>query len=140
MSNIIKKAKIIKIAPRSLTVEIEGQEACGNCALKGRCSSGECKNPVCTFPLQETSSYQIGNTVELIISETNGFLAVFWGYLLPLLLIVTVLSAALYLKQGEIRSGIYSIIVLIPYYFGLSLFQKSFQKKLSVSINKRSEN
>ena len=139
MSHITKNAKIIKVEPCGLTVEIEGQEACGGCALKGRCGSEGCKKSVYSFQLKDTTSYHIGDTVELVISETNGFLAVFWGYILPLMLIVTVLSAALYLDQSEIRSGIYGIIVLIPYYFGLSLFQKFFQKKLPVSINKHSE-
>lgn len=139
MSHITKNAKIIKVELCGLTVEIQGQGACNGCALKGRCGSGECKNQICSFPVKDTTSYHIGDTVELVISETDGFLAVFWGYILPLILIVTVLSMALYLNQSEIRSGIYGIIVLIPYYFGLSLFQKFFQKKLPVSINKRSE-
>lgn len=139
MTDITQKAKIIKVEPHTLILEIERPSACGSCALRGRCGSGECRNTVCSFSVRETSSFKEGETIDLFISETNGFRAVFWSCLLPLLLTVATLAALLHFGYGEIKSGICSIIVLIPYYFGLSLFHKFFQKNLPVRINRHPE-
>ena len=78
--------------------------------------------------------YRPGDRITVSLRQDSGFLALFLGYIAPLILVLTVLFSCLYGGLGEISSGIYSIIVLIPYYFGLSLARKHLQKKFYFSI------
>ena len=52
---------------------------------------------------------------------TKGLKAVFLGYALPLILLLTVVLTLNTCGYSEVNSGICGIIVLIPYYFGVFL-------------------
>lgn len=134
MELIRHQAVIIKIEKQKITAKIQVRSACGSCAAKGTCGLGDCADKIVEIHNDKAASYHPGDLITVSLRQDSGFLALFLGYIAPLILVLGVLFSCLYGGLGEISSGIYSIIVLIPYYFGLSLAQKHLQKKFYFSI------
>lgn len=134
MEQIEHPAEIIKIEKGRIFAKVEVKSACGHCAMKGTCGIGDCTDKTIEIAVDNADNYHIGDKITVILDQNYGFYALFLGYILPLLLVLAVLFASLAMDLSEIESGIYSIIILIPYYFGLSLSRKYLRKKFLFKI------
>lgn len=134
MELIKHPARIIKIEKDKISAEVEVKSACGSCAARGACGIGDCANKIVEIITPDTTNYHLGQKITVSLEQDYGFYALFLGYILPLILVLIVLFSSLSLGISEIASGIYSIIVLIPYYFGLFLSKKYFQNKFHFKI------
>ena len=134
MQEIRHKAKIVQVNAHSVEAEIEVKSACVQCALQKACQVHEVSQRKIIIPLEQGKTYHIGEQVEIAISLDEGMLAAFYAYILPLILVLLTLFICLVCGVSEIISGICSIIVLIPYYFGVFLKQKIFMRKLNFKI------
>ncbi len=134
MELIRHQAVITKVEKLKITARVQVRSACGSCAARGACGLGDCADKIIEISHDNAGSYRPGDRITVSLRQDSGFLALFLGYIAPLILVLTVLFSCLYGGLGEISSGIYSIIVLIPYYFGLSLARKHLQKKFYFSI------
>lgn len=70
----------------------------------------------------------------VVIAENRGWIAVFFAYILPLLLVLSTLVITLIFTASETSAAIYSLAVLIPYYLVLMLFRRSFARRFSFKI------
>ena len=118
----------------AVEVEIEQKSACAQCALQQACQMHETSKRKIVVPLALKQNFQLGEEVEVAISLEDGVKATFFAYLLPLFLVLGTLLLCLACGMSEIISGICSIIVLIPYYFGVFLKKNFFARKLSFKI------
>lgn len=134
MEQIKHPAIITKITPNSVFADVIVKSACGSCAMKGACGIGDCANKTVEIHTDKAENFHLGEEITIALAENYGFFALFYGYILPLILVLIVLFGSLSLGFSEISSGIYSIIILIPYYFGLSLGKKYFSKKFQFTI------
>lgn len=134
MEQIEHPAEIIKIDNKHIWAKVEVKSACGNCAVKGACGIGDCTDKIIEINVDNPQDYSIGSKIIVTLDQNYGFYALFLGYILPLILVLAVLFVSLFLGSDEIESGIYSIIILIPYYFGLSLSRKYLRKKFLFKI------
>lgn len=134
MEQIEHPATIIKIAKNHVEAQVEVKSACGSCAMQGSCGIGNCANKTIEIAVDNPQVYHVGEKITVTLAENFGFFALFYGYILPLIFVLFVLFGSLAFGSSEIRSGIYAIIVLIPYYFGLSLAKKYFQRKFQFKI------
>ena len=121
MNNVKRKARIKDIIENKAIVEIQSFSACGNCILSSNCNNGKCKGYTIEVPLKTTEEYTKGEEVYIEISAKEAFAAVFMSYVLPLILVILTLSISMIITNNEIKSGIYSIFILIPYYLLLLL-------------------
>lgn len=135
MDALIKhSAQIIAIKKDKIEAQIERQTACASCFAHQSCEISKSQSKIIEIETPQASKYHIGDKIEVGLQEKKGVYALFFGYLVPLLLVLITLFLCLNAQISEITSGIYSIIVLIPYYFGLSLAHKFFQRKFYFSI------
>lgn len=134
MEEIGHTAEIIGIRKNELIVRIRRQSACGSCCAKTVCGMGDAQEKIFAIPDENAEKFKIGEKVRLAISAQNGFLAVWYGYILPLILMISVLFGVNLFTDNEIISGISAIIILIPYYFILFLGRKLFNKKFTFTI------
>ena len=81
-------------------------------------------------------SYTIGDEVYVGIAANIGIKAVALAYILPLMLVLFVFFISNFCGVSEQKSGIFSIIFLIPYYLWLFLTQRS-KKKFHFTISKK---
>ena len=72
--------------------------------------------------------YEVGQLVTIIFKESKGFTALFWGYIMPFILVLGTLIAMLEITGDELTSGLVSLGVLIPYYITLYFFRNSLKK------------
>lgn len=136
MQNIEHEAIIAEIKPDMVIVSVRPQQACSECPASGFCSNRDNRERLLQITTPDTASYQVGEKVRLTMSVEHGFIALFYGYMLPLLLLLTTLFAVFWLTDSETRAGIYSIIILIPYYFVLFWLQKYLKKHFRFKISR----
>lgn len=134
MREISHKAKIIQVNANSVEAEIEVKSACVQCALQKACQMHEVSQRKIIIPFEQGKIYHEGEEVEVAISLDEGMLAAFYAYVFPLILVLLTLFICLIVGTSEIISGICSIIVLIPYYFGVFLKKNFFARKLNFKI------
>ncbi len=134
MQEIRHKARIVQVHKDSIDLEIEVQSACAQCALQKACQMHEVSQRKITIPIQSAKEYKQGDDVYVAIALEDGFRAMFYAYILPLILVLLTLCLCLIGEMSEFISGICSIIVLIPYYFGVFLKKNFFAKKLHFRI------
>ena len=130
MTEITHQAVISDIKKNTLILELVRTEACNSCALKGICEE---KRQISAQKTHDTK-YNIGEKVNVYISEKQAFIAIFFGYILPLLLVLTTLSLCLFFSNDETTAALASLSVLPVYYIVLRFFEKNFKKTICVKI------
>ena len=119
-----------------VSVKISRNPACHDCDARHGCGLMSCQDKVIEVPSPHAADFHPGETVRLGMNAGQGWLAVFYAYILPLALMLATLVVALCAGFSEISAGISAIIILIPYYFGLFLTQKRIKKQFSFHISK----
>ena len=137
MSEILHSAKVVSVSPQLIELEIETRSACASCHLQQACLIGDSKTKKIQIKNQTSIPLAPGDWVLLSMSMREGEIALFITYALPLFLVLGTLFMCLKLGMTEIMSGICSIIVLIPYYFGVFLKHKSLDRCFNLKIVKK---
>jgi sigma-E factor negative regulatory protein RseC len=132
-SNIIGHDGIVqKSDNNSVTVKILSKSACSGCHAEGVCSlSGREEKIVVVSGVYNVSP---GDNVTVLMEQSTGYAAVILGYVIPVILVISVLIILASLSDSELTAGIGSIAMLIPYYFILWLFRKRISKKFTFTI------
>ncbi len=130
--NIVKhKGVVQQVGDSRLTVRILQTSGCSSCSIKAHCTSAESKEHLIEVEDMNASRYHAGEEVWITGSTAMGRQAVWYGYVLPLFIIVGLLFVlSFWLKdQGELTIGLCTLICFIPYYFLLYYFGKDKMKK-----------
>lgn len=134
MSIVEHSATIVGINDENITVDVNSRSACMSCHLKDNCGIFDCKSTIIEVTSPTPELYTLGQTIMVTIDEYHGWTAVFFGYILPLLLVLITLLSTIYFTQDETAAGIYSLTILIPYYLVLLLFKKNFSRRFNFKI------
>ncbi len=132
---IIHEGIIEKVGDHRVVVKFISEAACSDCHAKGFCSvpaSGDKHLEVIT----PEKSFTTGERVRIILSQSHGFSAVFLAYLLPFILVISILLILYTLTHHEALSGISSLVVLFPYYLVLWRFRNTLGKRFNFRIRK----
>lgn len=136
MTEVVKLGTIKKIYSDKIEVEIEKTEACGSCALKSACGMGNVAKKRLLVAVDKSHNYKVNDTVELSLDNNKEIAVLFFAFGLPLiLLLIGVLGVYLW-SNNEIISGIFGIMLLIPYYFGLLLDKNKLASKYACKVRK----
>lgn len=137
MEQISHGGRIVRIDGSRIEVEITSRAACQSCSVRHSCSLADSLPKTIEVFAADSENYALNEEVEVGIAAQNGLKAVFYGYILPLLLVIASLIGAVSCGYSEEISGIFSIIVLIPYYFWLFLIQKKLRRQFRFTISKK---
>jgi len=115
-----------------LTVRITSASACGGCHAEGTCTMSGISEKL----IDVTGSYNVspGDKVTVLMKQSAGFTALFFGYVFPLILVLVILIILISLSLPELTAGLGAIAVLIPYYGTLWLLRNKIGKKFIFSI------
>ncbi len=133
MSEIVHKAIVIDIKDQLVVAQMSRGEACSSCALKEACGQTTSSHKV-IVKTENSKQYNIGQKIEVVISQSQALYAAFWGYVLPLVLVLFTLFIVYTTSQNEELSAMASLGVLVMYYTLLWIFKAHFQKKLQIRI------
>ncbi len=73
--------------------------------------------------------YSCGQEVSVVFRESLGFQALFYGYVLPFLIVLISLITIFSVTENEVLAGTSALAILIPYYIAL-YFSRGFLKKV----------
>lgn len=135
-NEISHKGRVVSVTPEVTTVEIVSESACGACHAKGLCSLGDSKVKMVEVPTSGWSDIRPGDEVEVVLKASMGHKAVLLAYMIPLVLLVAVLLAAVSAGVGELYAGLAAIAAVAVYYFGLWLMRGRLRNEYIFNIKK----
>jgi len=117
-----------------ISVSVISKAGCASCQLKGSCSVGEVEEKVVEMNLPKGFSFKEGQMVTVEMKQSLGTIAVLLGYVFPFL--VVLLSLILFLNLGldQGLAGIFSLLLLVPYYGLLYWLKDFFAKKFQYNV------
>lgn len=125
---------IRKTQEGSTLVELVDGVECEACSIKGSCQMGETRENVFKVDF-ESEAYKDGEMVEVELSSSLAFSALFWAYIFPFLVLFTGLVIMTnFLNEG--LSGLIALAFLAIYYLMVYLNRKYFDKKFQLKINR----
>jgi len=119
-----------------VTVSISSQSACAACHAKGHCSVLDQKEKTIDVTIPN-HTYQVGEEVNILMVRSQGFKALFLGYILPFLILMLTLLSVTEITGSEGLAGLLALGVLLPYYFIIFLTRNQLKKSFSFVIQKR---
>jgi sigma-E factor negative regulatory protein RseC len=133
--NYVRHSGVISKMNKSfITVSLNDDLNCEGCKAKGACGVSDANSKEIEVP-NTFESFALNEDVNLIMQKELGMKAVFWAYIFPFILMISVLLvASLFLKEWI--AGLISLLVLAPYYLSLYVFNTSFQKTFRINIVK----
>lgn len=126
---------VLAVSGSHVQVKIVSQSACADCHAKGFCTAADMQekmiDAIAPAPLEK------GDAVTIKMGEKLGWLALFYGFFLPFIVLVTVLFLFYALGSSETRAALFALASLVPYYLGLYMFRKKIEKDFIFIAEKR---
>jgi sigma-E factor negative regulatory protein RseC len=132
---IEQKGIIEDIKNSKALVRIDTFSACMSCHAKAACGSSECVPKLVEVEITEEGFYA-GEPVYVIMRRALGIRAAILAYIFPFVLVILTLITLASLHVSELLSGIFSLAVLVPYFFTIYLFRDNLKKSFSFTLRK----
>ncbi len=132
MSTIEHEGIIRSVDDNHVRVSIISESACASCHAKGVCSAADLNEKEIT--VFTSDKFKIGDRVSVVSTSYQGLRAIFWAYVLPLILVVSVLAISFSITKNENVSGVLALLALVPYFLGIYLAQKKLKSKFTFSV------
>lgn len=127
-STVIKHKGIVKrVTNNSLIVSIVNQSACSTCHANGACSVADFQEKEIEIPYLNPK-YPQGQEVTVLFRESAGFTALFYGYILPFVIVLFTLILVFATTSNEALAGLSALGILVPYYITLYFFRHYLKK------------
>jgi len=130
----VHSATVSRISGDSVFVSMDQNVNCDSCRAKMVCGISESKTEEIEI-INTDNSFKINENVEVVINKAIGLKAVIWAYVLPFILLISVLIISS-LFFAEWQAGLIALAVLVPYYFILHSLNSVFRKKFKISVLK----
>ncbi len=131
---ITHEGVISKISNDTVTVSLKGNVSCEACKAKAACGVSESNSKEIEVN-GISQSFKLNESVQVLLKKDLGLKAVFWAYIFPFVLMLSVLFlASPFFKEWV--AGLLAIGVLIPYFLLLYVFSNFFKKVFTISILK----
>lgn len=127
------KGFVKEVTDSSLIVSIVNQSACSACHANGVCSVADYQEKEIEIP-RFGKHYSAGQEVTILFRESAGFKALFYGYLLPFLIVLITLIIIISVTNNEILAGLIALGTLIPYYTTLYFFRHHLKKVFKFEV------
>lgn len=126
--------KVVKATSRELHVRIVSMSACASCHAKGVCTASDMQDKLVDVKNTYGDRYKPGDEVVLVLKRTKGRSAVFLGYILPFLILLTALIAFTFVFDSEGLAGLLALSFLAPYYLILYNYRHKLKERFDFKI------
>ena len=116
-------------------VKIETVSACSSCQAHSRCGFAEKKEQEMDISSKEWKDYHTGDSVQVVIRESRGLLAVLLAYIIPSVLLIAGIFTFAHLFN-ELIAVVGVLALLALYYLTLYAFRSRLQTKFTFEIYK----
>lgn len=136
-NNICREGIVRNIDGDDISVEIIVSSACSGCHAKSICIPSDRRQEIVTVKNSRQETYQVGETVDLLLETSAGNKAVILAYVLPLVVLLVLLFGCYTLTHNELLSVGISILGILLYYLILKSAGKSVEKGIEFGIRKK---
>lgn len=144
MDNLIKHAGIVEsLADDYVVVRILQTSACAACKVAGHCNAAESKEKLIDVydgvgdaesGRRNAEGLRVGEAVTVVTDASTGYHAVVWGFVIPLLLLVTVIFVTMAFTGNEVFSALLGLAAEGPYFWVVYLLRDRIRQRLSFRI------
>lgn len=126
--------QVVEILQDKYRVKIITKSACASCHAKGVCNpSDQAEKIIDAVSVQKLN---IMDNVVVELEERLGWKALFYGILIPFVIMVTVLfTFSVYMKE-ELLPALLGLFSLVVYYFIIYLFKDKIEKEFIFTAKK----
>ena len=118
-SECIAKSGIVhQVEGQKVIVKVNSLSACASCHAKGTCNSSDTSEKFIEVALADAGDVKPGEVVNVNVAATAGNVALFYGYILPFLIVFISLIISINFVS-EVYAGLISLGILLPYYGAL---------------------
>ena len=135
MSVVEHVGQIVRIEGGRCFVRIEQLSACAACQVRSSCTASDKKDKI-VEARATAEHYEEGEFVRLLGQQSLGLKAVFYAYLLPLMLLCAMLCIMLFSGVEEALAGAVSLLSVAIYYGILYFLKDRFKKKFTFELTK----
>lgn len=123
---ISHEGTVVHVGAKHVQVKIISVSACATCHAKKSCLAADMSEKIIdAIPLEPLKQ---GDSVIIKMKEKLGWIALFYGYILPLIILAAVLFTLPALGFSENIAGLMAIGSLVPYYLVLYMSRKKMEK------------
>jgi len=135
MDSEISHEGIVKTADKdSVMVLLSPGVSCCGCQAEKSCNiSGTDRKLI---KVEGAFNFSSGEKVIVSMKRSQGYSALFLGYILPLIVVTVTLTVMITLSVNELFSGLISLGLLIPYYLLLFILRKSINNRFTFTLNR----
>jgi sigma-E factor negative regulatory protein RseC len=112
---------------------IVSSSACGSCHAKGACGLSETTEKLVKVPAVYPG-LKAGDRVRVVLQRAQGLRAVFYAYVMPLIVFILTVSILLTITSNEIISALFAFFVTALYYLVLFTFRNRIEKTFVFTI------
>ena len=124
-----------KVDENQIRVGFVSHSACSGCHARGACSLSDVESKYVEAD-SKGIEYVVGEEVEILLKQRQGFKALWLGYVLPFIIMVLTLIVVMAVTEREGLAGLAGIFVLVPYYLGLYIFRDKVKEQFEFIIRK----
>ncbi|MDP3463985.1 MAG: SoxR reducing system RseC family protein [Bacteroidales bacterium] len=126
---------IKSIEGNNIKVMILSTSACSSCQVKGACNMAEMAEKLVDIEQRNKHMHQVGDTVTVTMKLSHGRMAVILGYFVPFVVMLVTLISLNLAGLSEGLTGLFSLLILVPYYTILYFNRDRLNKNFSFQIS-----
>ena len=133
-NTFIHPGKVSGLSGDSIIVTLDQNVHCESCRIKSACGMSESRSKAVEIT-HSGEPFRLNEDVNVVIRKDLGLKAVFWAYVFPFILLISVLLvSSIFLTEWQ--AGLLALGILVPYYVLLNYLDPFFKKKFRISILK----
>ena len=125
---------VAAIDDKKVLVNLINTSSCSSCHVKSFCNVSDTDNKTIEISQNAKNMIKKGDHVIVNYEKSMGPKALFLGYVLPFLLVISVLVLTLELTKNEAVAGLSSLAILLPYYLSLYVFRNELKTRFEFKI------
>ena len=130
---VAKTGVVQSIENHKVIVKVMSVSACASCHAKGACTASDTSEKLIEVALADAGDFKPGQLVTVKVESSAGNVALFYGYILPFLLVFVALIVSVNLVS-EVFAGLISLGILLPYYAVLYILRNKMGKRFRFTI------
>ena len=118
------------------TIRITQSTACSECHAKGACMAADTKIKMVDV-VDTSGQFKLNERVLLSGKTSIGYKAILWAFVLPLILLISVIFVSTSIWQvSELQAALLALVALVPYYALLYIIRHKMGEKLAFTLKK----
>jgi len=129
--------EVVAVHGNHIQVKIITQSACADCHARSACIAADFEEKIIDAVNPNATTLQPGDPVTVTMEIKMAWLAVFYGFVLPLIVLVIFFFTTFAFTQNETLAALTALCSLVPYYFLLYRFRQLVERKFHFWVHKR---